>query len=882
MSRTRKLTVVLLVLLVFVEIGVPRVKSAPIEREKSNPGAVRCPDPYTHWDPSSSTCVRCTEQCLAGEELKEDCGYSQEGYPVEDPCRQCPNGTYSEGTYLTGAGQNHGQCQDCNTCPSGYQQECNPKQPAVCLCDDDQELAPDGTTCQKICCLCRYDPSKEDVIDECLYRYPRTQYHCKKDSLSAGDTCTRPPQPRTTPAPPSVSTAAPPLTTDKTNTTNKTDVPPLGPTQAATSEPPPTAQTSSEPPSSTAKGMSTVNPIPVPKPGKHQTWVVGIVYKVFGIIAGIAVIFIFIYCVRRHYESQKAKTTGEDQVELLQDGAAVGGGEKEDTGTEDEEEEAGGHVITDAVTVDDPDKEVDTPGGGDSGNESNSKDTSDAGSDKRDGTPEAEGTKENGEADNSDGVTLPKEVASEDTMEFSERIDGPPNDEKGRNAVPFGVGPNRPNQQQPGGGQPPQPPPYPGHQRPDGQPAVNISGGIFNGPVTFVVQGNNSQYHAASGMNGQGQGDGNAGGGDGNPANGAAPPQADGRRQQPAQQDRQRGGDRTGPNSAVRPRNQQAATVTQPPANGNDRVGNRRRQDIQVNIQPNRARQGQDVSFSCVLPDNLDPTTCEFRWRKRDQVDCMAQEQNFNRTVQRCDAGVYTCEVTTPGGDVLEGQAELVIIEDNAEGGVDVPGRGRRPRDNDDDHPTRKRLRTTGSTASGAQGTSNPTAGPFTSDAQEGSNTSGQIQVPDFIQHMPLEKILDNEDLLSKMKVKLERFDRHYRNIGSYYGLKHDEVDHIEFIELSSKDSPFKAILEKVMSENITSENKTSKKKMTKNKTVGELLQYCNETLKRRDVVCTVVDYFVEKKKENQDSDMEVKEDVTRVMADSQSQQLEECSKGDI
>ncbi|XP_066288228.1 uncharacterized protein [Branchiostoma lanceolatum] len=782
-----------------------------------------------------------------GEELKVDCGYSPEGYPVEDPCRQCPNGTYS------GAGQ---KCQDCKTCTSGYQQECNPKQPAVCLCDGDKELAPDGTTCQKICCLCRYDPSKEDVIDECLYRYPSTQYHCEKDSLSAGDTCTRPPQPTTTPAPPSMSTAAPPLTTDKTNTTNKTDIPPLGPTQPATSEPPPTAQPSSEPPSSTAKGMSTVNPIPVPKPGKQQTWVVGIVYKVFGIIAGIAVISIFIYCVRRHYERQKAKTTGEDQVELLQDDAAVGGGEKEDTGTEDEEEEAGGHVITDAVTVDDPDKEVDTPGGVDSGNESNSKDTSDAGSDKKspfsskdsllqsdstsvssadgqvtgDGTPEAEGTKENGEADNSDGVTLPKEVASEDTMEFSERIEGPPNDEKGRNAVPSGVGPNRPNQQQPGAGQPPQLPPYPGHQRPDGQPAVNISGSTFHGPVTIVVQGNDSQYHAAPGMEGQVQAAGNGGRGDNNPADGAAPPQADGRRQQP-------GGHRTGHNNAA--------------GQGNGRVGNRRHQDIQVNIHPNLARLGQNVGFSCVLPVNLDPATCEFRWMKHGQVERVSRLQNFNRTVQRCDAGVYTCEVTTPGGEVLEGQAELYIIEDDAEGGVDLPSQSRRPRDNDDDHPTRKRPRTVGPSTSGAQGF---------------SNTSGHIQVPDFIRRMPLEAILNEEDLFYNLRIKLEQCDKPFRNIGSHFGLTHEELNFIEFTELRGKDSPLKAILEKIT-------------KTNENATVGELLQYCDDKLKRRDVVKLIVEYFVEKEQDNKK--MEVKEHVTSAVADSQSQQLEESSKRD-
>ncbi|XP_035682556.1 uncharacterized protein LOC118419963 [Branchiostoma floridae] len=129
--------------------------------------------------------------------------------------------------------------------------------------------------------------------------------------------------------------------------------------------------------------------------------------------------------------------------------------------------------------------------------------------------------------------------------------------------------------------------------------------------------------------------------------------------------------------------------------------------------------------------------------------------------------------------------------------------------------------------------------------AGEGATNDTVAFVPDYIQRMPLEKILDNEDLLGKMKVKLERRDRHYRNIASFYGLKHDEVDHIEFIELASKDSPFKAILEKVMSENDTSENKASKKKMSKNKTVGELLQYCNETIKRSDVVRTVVDYFV-------------------------------------
>ncbi|XP_078601223.1 uncharacterized protein LOC144876147 isoform X2 [Branchiostoma floridae x Branchiostoma japonicum] len=866
MSRTRKLTAVFLA---YLTIGIAQVQLAPLSGGKLNPRAVGCP-PYTHWDISANTCVDCDNPCLAGEELREDCGYSPEGYPIADPCRQCPNGTYNPS-----GGQK--QCQDCKTCSSGYQQECTSEQPAVCLCKDDEELSPDGTTCQKICCFCQYEPSIEDTIDECHFRYPRTQYYCKKGSLSTGDTCKRPPQPTTTATPPPVLTAAPPLTTVKATgtTTNKTDAPPVGPTQPATPKPSPslkpTAHTSGITPSSTAKGMSTVTPttFPVPK-GKQPTLAI-----VLGVVAACAVIGL-ICCGIRHWTARNAGTEGGEAYKRLENIVD----EKEDSGIGDGEEKRGDPVVPDE---DDPDKKMENSGGGDSGNVSN--ESSDSGSDKKspyssedsllqpgetsslsssDGqgadTQEAGGTKDNGETGDSDEETRPKEVVPEDTMEISGRIEGPPNDEKGRNAVPFGAGPNAANQQQqPQGGQPQQPPPYPGLQRQDGQPAVSISGGTFHGPVTFVVQGNDSHYHAAPGIGGQGQEAGNGGGGNGNAANGAAPRQADGRRQQPAQPDigRQGGGDGgAGPNNAARP--------AHPPANGNDRVGNRRHQDIQVNIRPNPARPGQNVSFSCVIPDNLDPSTCEIRWRKQGQIDCVARVQNFNRTVQRCDAGVYTCEVTTPLGEVLDGQAELDIIEDNAEGRIVLPSGSRRPRENDDHLPTSKRPRTAGPSTSGAQGFNNP---------------SGQIQVPDFIQHMPLEKILDNEDLLGKMKVKLERHDRHYRKIGSHFGLKHDEVDHIEFIELASKDSPFKAILEKVTSENDESENKASKKKMSKNKTVGELLQYCNETLKRRDVVRTVVEYFVENEQEIQESDIDVKENVTEkdVNADSQSEEVEEC-----
>ncbi|KAI8482538.1 hypothetical protein Bbelb_397740 [Branchiostoma belcheri] len=251
---------------------------------------------------------------------------------------------------------------------------------------------------------------------------------------------------------------------------------------------------------------------------------------------------------------------------------------------------------------------------------------------------------------------------------------------------------------------------------------------------------------------------------------------------------------------------------------------------------------GQDVRFSCVLPPDIDPSICEFRWTKRDQVDCVARGQNWNRAVQHCDVGVYTCEVTTPGGEVLDGQAELVIIEDNAAGGVVLPGPSRRPRNNDNDHTPRKRPRTAGP---GAQGF---------------SASSGQIQ---GIHQLPLEAILDEEDLLSNLRILLEQSDRHYRNIGSHFGLTRAELEFIEFTELRGKDSPLRAILQKVTQ---TDESKT----------VGELLQYCDEKLKRRDVVKTVVDYFV--KKENQEIDMKVKEGV---VADN-LHQVEECSKRGI
>ncbi|XP_019647186.1 PREDICTED: uncharacterized protein LOC109487622 [Branchiostoma belcheri] len=784
MPRTRTPTVVSIILAFgALSIGVRQVQSPPVplSDEKLKPRSVGCA-PYTRWDPSGETCVSCSpEDCLPGEELREDCGYNEEGYPVANSCRTCPNGTYS----ATG-GQK--QCQACKTCSSGYEQECNPKQPAVCLCADDEELSPDGTTCQKICCLCWSDPNPSDIINECFQRYPGTDYHCK-NSWSTGNTCTRPPEPTTT-------TVSPTTTPQQTTVRNtSTGIP--TPDTTHSSEAPPTFPVSSTPSNSpsepTTNHTGTSKPLPIHK-GKE-----GLPWHVF-VIAGtcIAGVLGIICCWKREkIAAHLFKTNGFDRLI-----GAESDGEEGDYGGAGVVY-GGGHYRGAGVPVvygggeygghpEGQDEEVNNSDGADSGNVSN--ESSDAGSDKRDsqcsskdslldseGGQEEEGTQEGESTDSGDRETLdnenektvPKEVESEETMGFAGRIEGPPNDGKGLEAVPTGGGPNRPNQQQPGGQ--------------NGQPAVNISGGTFNGPVTIVVQGNNSHYNAGQGMDGQGQGT---------------------------------------------------------PGNGNGRVGNRRRQNIRVNILPNPARLGQNVRFSCTLPDNLDPGTCEFRWTK--QVDCVAHVQNWNRAVQHCDVGVYTCEVTTSGGEVLDGQAELVIIEDDAAGGVDLPGPSRRPRDNDSDgHNTpRKRPRTAGPGTSGAQGFS-----------------SGQIQ---GIHQLPLEAILNEEDLLYNLRIKLEQSDRHYRNIGSHFGLTHEELGFIEFTELGGKDSPLRAILQKVIQNNA-------------NRTVGELLQYCDETLKRRDVVKTVVEYFVEKEQKNQEVDMEVKESVV----EDNLQQTEKCCKKD-
>ncbi|XP_078684322.1 uncharacterized protein LOC144917866 [Branchiostoma floridae x Branchiostoma belcheri] len=819
----------------------------PLTKEKLNQRSVGCA-PYTHWDTSVGRCVACSSDCGAGWELREDCGYNEEGGPVANSCRRCPNGTYS----ATG-GQK--QCQACKTCLSGYKQECSSKQPAVCLCADDEELAPGGTTCRKICCLCLPDPSPSDVIDECYQRYPGTDYHCK-NSWSTGNTCTRPPEPTTT--------TVSPTTTPQQTTVRNVSVP-TPDTTNPTSEAPPTfpasyniSTPSNSPSEPTTNHTGTPKPLPIHKGKQQLSWFVDVIIAVAGcLLVGIICLLIRAYLFKTSTDVGFDKLIGAES-----DGEEGGnGGEGGDRGEEE------GGLLESTKDADPEDQDEEVTGGADSGNES--KESSDAGSDKRDsqcsskdslldseGGQEEEGTQEGESTVSVDGETLynenektvPKGVESEETMGFAGRIEGPPNDGKGLEAVPTGGGGNRPHQQQPQGGRG-QPPPYPGAQRQNGQQPI-ISGGTFNAPVTIVVQGDNSHYHAGQGMDGQGQGAQNRGRGDRNTDDGTAPRQADGRRQQPAQQGigGQGGGDGAGPNSAAGQGNQRAATVAQndwlqhPPGNGNCRVGNRRRQNIQVSILPNPARLGQNVRFSCTLPDNLDPGTCEFRWTK--QVDCVAHVQNWNRAVQHCDVGVYTCEVTTPGGEVLDGQAELVIIEDNAAGGVALPGPSRRPRDNDNDHTPRKRPRTTGSGSSGAQGFS-----------------SGQIQ---GIHQLPLEEILNEEDLFSDLRVKLENSDRHYRNIGSHFGLTHEELDFLEFTELRGKDSPLRAILQKVT-------------KADKNRTIGELLQYCDEKPKRRDVVKTVVEYFVEKEQKNQEVDMEVKESVV----EDNLQQTEECCKKD-
>ncbi|KAI8510458.1 hypothetical protein Bbelb_113740 [Branchiostoma belcheri] len=1170
------------------------------------------------------------------EELREDCGYNEEGYPVANSCRPCPNGTYS-----SNGGQKH--CQACKTCLSGYKQECSSKQPSVCLCADDEELAPGGTTCQKICCRCLPNPNPSDVIGECVYRHPTTpQYRCKKYSWSAGETCKQLPQP-TTPTV-HVSTVAP---TGETNgTTGKTDAPTPSSTPPATPDQPPSAHTSGE--ASTSEGMSTVTPVPVPGPVAKEAQ-------------------------GENFKEDADATDEEDGggsiiIDGGDDTQETGGteetGETADSNDEtmpkgDDTQETGGTEET-GETADSNDETMpkgdDTQETGGTEETGETADSNDETMPKGDDRQETGGTEETGETADSDDETVSKEPGQEDTMEFKETIEEFPNDEKGRNTAPPGGGANQ-QQPQGGGGQPP---PYTGHHGQNGAPAqgpqqvpvVNITGGHFYG--NFIIQGNNSQYFEAS-TAGQQQPPNN---GRGNPA----PRQGDGRRQHPAQQGIG-GGNGAGPNNGAAPWNQggngngrvgnrrrqdiqvnilpnratpgqdvrfscvlppdidpstcefrwrkqdqvhcvaqvqnwnravqhcdagvytcevttpggevldgqaelviiedndedssikevykpsdgDSGTVSNessetssdkkpgpedtmefvetiegfpndekgrnaaPPGGGanqqqpqggrgqpppypgqngapaqgpqqevnsslltmeeeilhqdremegynsqlnkalvevtgqaptvlldkgtregmsfdrlaswlmrfpvrsfkslvqvlrgyplgrtpsafpcsNGRVGNRRRQNIRVNILPNRATPGQDVRFSCVLPPDIDPSTCEFRWRKQDQVDCVAQVQNWNRAVQHCDAGVYTCEVTTPGGEVLDGQAELVIIEDNDAGGVALPSPSRRPRD--DEHTPRKKPRTAGPGTSGAQGFSasrgqiqgmdgqgaqnrgrgdrntddgtaprqadgrrqhpppqyidrqggsdragpynaareenqlqeaatvaqndrlahphgngngrvgnrrcpdihghpNPvtpavggvtlhlpgpsrrprdnnnnqptrerlrTAGPGTSGAQGFS--PGQIQVPDFIQEKPLEAILNEEDLFSDLRIKLEQADRHYRNIGSHFGLTHEELGFIEFTELGGKDSPLRAILQKVT-------------KTDESKTVGELLQYCDEKLKRRDVVKTVVDYFV--KKENQEIDMKVKEGV---VADN-LQQTEECCKKD-